>query len=163
VSTNGSRFWTHLLLPLSLTTQYSITIKGWWRGIQVASCETESGLTRSLQAGQNDVLLCNESSVPCACETHLAVWGRLTRSWKQVPKTLYVIALDCPCKAGSGIHSQHYRLLILGYLQGGGVEVKFCVMNWKGLRRSYFIGLYILSACWPEMIDKKFEDERFHV
>lgn len=46
---------------------------------------------------------------------------------------------------------------------GGGMEVTFCVINWTGLRRSDFIGLYILSACWPEMIDEKSEGERFHV
>jgi len=34
---------------------------------------------------------------------------------------------------------------------GGGMEVKFCVINWKGLSRSDFIGLYIPPACWPEV------------
>lgn len=46
---------------------------------------------------------------------------------------------------------------------GGGEEVKFCVINWKVLRRSDVIGLCILSTCWPEMIDEKPQDERFHV
>jgi len=46
---------------------------------------------------------------------------------------------------------------------GGGKEVKFCVIDWKVLRRGDFIGLYILSTCWPEMIDEKPQDESFHV
>ena len=43
-------------------------IKDWWRGIQVASCETERGLSRSLQAGQNDVHLCG--GIKCMYRVH---------------------------------------------------------------------------------------------
>ena len=41
------------------------------------------GLTRSRQARQNDVHLCSELIVPCACEIHLSVCGRLTTFRKQ--------------------------------------------------------------------------------
>ena len=38
------------------------------------------------------------------------------------------------------------------------------MINWKGLKKKRFHWcVYILSACWPEVIDEKSQDERCHV